>query len=291
MIINADQIQIGEDLGSIEQDVEIVGGVRYGLEKQINDLLDELLSQIPNHERTQTVLNSIHTMIDRFVQLREEFSEFNEQGIAYNAKLHGASYKPLVSELMKLNHNILWLLPIAKNRKKIFVQPDEAQDNLQEDANTNIIDYVPITMYERESEISNILNSHYNNLVNDGQNKYDYMIQQLNPVMTPYYQPQNENDYIDMKTVGTNLTAVIDNLENFYSSVKKGANITRTRFLINKYELGENKLRQTRLRNGNTEITKVPITNPQKIAIKGFHTLPKSVSNFSRANILHQYYD
>ena len=285
MIINADQIQIGEDLGSIEQDVEIVGGVRYGLEKQINDLLDELLSQIPNHERTQTVLNSIHTMIDRFVQLREEFSEFNEQGIAYNAKLHGASYKPLVSELMKLNHNILWLLPIAKNRKKIFVQPDEAQDNLQEDANTNIIDYVPITMYERESEISNILNSHYNNLVNDGQNKYDYMIQQLNPVMTPYYQPQNENDYIDMKTVGTNLTAVIDNLENFYSSVKKGANITRTRFLINKYELGENKLRQTRLRNGNTEITKVPITNPQKIAIKGFLTLPKSVSNFSRANM------
>lgn len=281
MIINADQIQIGEDLGVIQQDVEVAdSGVRYGLEKQINDLLDELLSNIPNHERTQTVLNSIHTMIDRFVQLREEFSEFNEQGIAYKAKTHGASYKPLVDELMKLNHNILWLLPIAKNRKKIFVSNDDINDDLD-----NITDYTPITMYQRESEISKILDSYRNNLINDGQNKYDYMIQHLNSVMTPYFEADNEREYIDIKTVGTNLTTVIDNLEDFYSSVKKGSNIVKTRFLINKYSLGENKLRQTRLRNGTTEITRIPITGAEKIAIKGFLTLPKSVSNFSRVNM------
>lgn len=281
MIMNADQIQIGEDLGSIQQEVEVAdNGVRYGLEKQVNDLLDELLSNIPNHERTQNVLNSIHTMIDRFIQLREEFSVFNEQGIAYKSKTHGAFYKPLVNELMKLNHNILWLLPIAKNRKKIFVSPDNSNDEFD-----NINDYTPITMYERQSEITKILDSYNNNLVNDGQNKYDFMIQLLNSTMVPFYQPQNDNECIELKNVDTNLTSVIDNLENFYSSVKKGSDITKTRFLIDKYELGENKLRQTRLRNGTTEITRIPITGPQKIAIKGFLTLPKSVSKFSRVNM------
>ena len=59
MIIGADQIQIGADLGVIEQEVDVEeGGVRYGIEKQVNDMLDDMLSTIPNAQRTQSVLRA-----------------------------------------------------------------------------------------------------------------------------------------------------------------------------------------------------------------------------------------
>lgn len=285
MLLSADQIQIGDDLGAIEQEVDIVDGVvRYGLEKQVNDMLDEMLSTIPNAQRTQTVLNSIHQMIDRFIQLREQFSNFDEHGNASAPKFHGPTYKPIVAEMMKLNNNIMWLLPIAKNRKKLFQSPDDI--DTEKDDITGNEDYVSVTMYDHENTISDILTAFKDNAVSDGQNKYDYMIQRLTPAMQSFMQPrENDDDYIDMRSVGVGLTALIGNMEDFYSSVVQKANITKQRFVISKYELGENKLRQTRLRNGKLDIQRVPITAPQNIAIKGFLTLPETVSSFSRVNM------
>ena len=52
------------------------------LKKQTNDLLDELLAIIPTNKRTNRVLNGIHTMIERYEQLREMFSKFDKEGLA-----------------------------------------------------------------------------------------------------------------------------------------------------------------------------------------------------------------
>lgn len=283
MIIGADQIQIGDDLGIIEQEVEVgEGGVRFGLEKQVNDMLDDMLSTIPNAQRTQTVLSSIHKMIDRFVELRKEFSVFDEQGNAGAPALHGPNYKPLVSQLMKLNHNILWLLPIAKNRKKLFIGDETVAEGEERLDNEGVI---AMTMDERQTEISRILQSFKENRAGEGQNKYEYMVQQLNSVLSPFQQPLGDDGIIDTRSVETNLTAVIDNLGDMYSMVMRKSNMVSTRFLITKYELGENKLQQTRLRNGQLDISRVNITNPQNIAIKGIMTLPSHVSSFSRVNM------
>lgn len=63
VLIAADQIQFGEKLGAIAMMVEVPEEEkRYGIEKQTTDLLNEMLSDIPNAERTQTVLNNIHRM-------------------------------------------------------------------------------------------------------------------------------------------------------------------------------------------------------------------------------------
>ena len=45
-------------------------------------MLDELLSDIPNYKRTNTVLNNIHTIIERYVQLRTIYSNFDSNGNA-----------------------------------------------------------------------------------------------------------------------------------------------------------------------------------------------------------------
>lgn len=287
MIIGADQIQIGEDLGVIEQEVNVSeSGVRFGIEKQVNDMLDDMLSTIPNAQRTQTVLTSIHRMIDRFIELRKEYSIFDEQGNANAPALHGPTYKPLVNQLMKLDHNILWLLPIAKNRKRLFVT-DSSKDD---DENIEGEGIIEMTMNERETEITRVLQDFKENQVGDGQNKYDYMVQQLNTILSPFILPLGDSEgtidgVITTRNVGTNLTAVIDNLGDLYTMVMNDNGKTTSRFFIAKYELGEDKLQQTRLRNGQLAISRVPITTPQKIAIKGFLTLPENISRFSKVNM------
>ena len=78
-IVKADQVQFGdEEFGPIREFVDVSSkSQRYSIETQTSDLLDELLSTVPNAQRTPKVLNNIHTMIQRFKQLREEYSSFD----------------------------------------------------------------------------------------------------------------------------------------------------------------------------------------------------------------------
>jgi hypothetical protein len=53
---------------------------RYGINTQLNDLLDELLSTIPDTARTSTVMERVNRIIRRFKELRENFSTFDKNG-------------------------------------------------------------------------------------------------------------------------------------------------------------------------------------------------------------------
>ena len=105
LIIEADSIVIGEELGEIEQTLTIDDKFkRYGIESQTNDLLDELLSTIPTYDRTSKKLNEIHTIIQRYKQLRSIYSTFDENNNANKPKLKGPNYKPLIDKLYNLTN-------------------------------------------------------------------------------------------------------------------------------------------------------------------------------------------
>ena len=73
---DANTIVFGEELGEISQLVELPEKEqRYGIDIQVNDLMDELLSTIPNSQRTDKVLENINRLIERFKQLRSEYSK------------------------------------------------------------------------------------------------------------------------------------------------------------------------------------------------------------------------
>ena len=121
LIMQADQIKFGSELDEITESVYLPESQqRFGIEKQVNDLLDELLSTIPNNQRTYTVLNEIHKMISRFKELREEFSIFDEYNNAIQARKVGSEHKPLVDTLDNLNQKLYWILLVSKNKKKIY---------------------------------------------------------------------------------------------------------------------------------------------------------------------------
>ena len=205
VLIAADQIQFGEKLGAIAMMVEVPEQEkRYGIEKQTTDLLNEMLSDIPNVERTQTVLNNIHRMIERFKQLRTEFSKFDANGNAQMPDIQGADFKPLVRSLENLNQKLYWMIPVVRNTKKLY---DVDEDVAKEYNDVDAITLAAVRVAETE-----VLQAFKEGQIPDGQNGYDYMVKQMNQYWTPFGPPDSEVGTITTKHVETNITAVVDNL-------------------------------------------------------------------------------
>ena len=109
-----------EELPEIVQTMEVLPELqRYGLEAQINDLLDAFLSTIPDYKRTPMVMHRIYTHIQRFKELRETFSTFDPtfQSILGPKK---SNPKPLIRELAELTARMPWVLPVVNQTKKVY---------------------------------------------------------------------------------------------------------------------------------------------------------------------------
>ena len=278
VLIAADQIQFGEKLGAIAMMVEVSEDEkRYGIEKQTTDLLNEMLSDIPNVERTQNVLNNIHRMIERFKQLRTEFSKFDANGNAQMPDIQGADFKPLARSLEKLNQKLYWMLPVVRNTKKLY---DVDEDVANEYNDVDAITLAAVRVAETE-----VIQAFKEGQIPDGQNGYDYMAKQMNQYWTPFGPPDSDVGTIITKQVETNITAVVDNLYDFYSSVARSDNIKRKRFLIQEYNLGMNTLETQRIAGGGEVVKIKAVAKPDQMSLKSFITLPEAAVRFSRVNL------
>ena len=281
VILAADQIQFGDKLGKVAMLVQVPEERRYGIEKQTTDMLNELLSDIPNAQRTRGVLNNIHRMIERYKQLRTEFSKFDQNGNALMPDIQGADFKPLVESLENLNQKLYWILPVVRNVKKLY--------DIDEDVSRVYDDVSPETLAAVRTAETDVMQAFKEGRIPDGQNGYDYMIKKMQQYWTPFNPPGNPSVSIANKIVQTNITTVVDNLQNFYSSVAKNDDIRRKRFLIQEYNLGMNTLEAQRIRGGDTVIKVKSVTEPDTASVKSFLTLPESAVTFSNVNLPYTY--
>jgi hypothetical protein len=275
IVINADQIRFGEKLGVITMSEDVSESEqRFSIEKQTTDLLDELLSTIPNIQRTNSVLNNIHKMIERFKQLRTTFSTFDSQGNALMPLVKGAKFKPLVDTLYNFNQKLYWILPVSTIKKKVY-DVDEYDET--------DIDF--LTLEQSKIDEDEIIKTYLENDVPIEDNKYAYLLKSLNPFFTPFTDPAYKEYKIATKNVNTNITAIIDNLSDFYSSVVKNDSIKRRRFVIQEYNLGLTRLETTKVKGGDTIINRKQVTQNDTITLKSLVTLPEESVRFSRINL------
>jgi hypothetical protein len=270
ILFDADSIVFGEELEPIIQYVELPEEQkRYSIENQTSDLLNELVSKYPNADRTKSVLNNIHTIIERFQQLRDEFSNFDANGNALVPERKQEYYKPLAKSLMVLNQKLFWLLPIVKNIRKFY--------NVE---SSNASDFTTNNMEENLEE-ANVLFEDY------ASNKESFLsyIAKMNSYITPFTTPETATTQF----IQTNITAVLDNLTDFYSSIVKGDTIKRNRFVIQTYNMGLSQLQIKRGisygRKTNEIVEVVPITKSDKIDITSYLSLPEPAMNFSNISL------
>ena len=279
-IIKADQVKFGdEEFGPIVQYVDVASkSQRYNIETQVSDLLDDLLSTVPNTQRTPKVLNNIHTMIERFKQLREKFSIFDKYGNVDGFVVKESNYKPLLNDYFKsFKKNLYWILPIVKNIKKVY-----NVDHLDEENN----DVVNIDLKDDTEKILEVIANYKSNNMPVDQNKYANLYLDLNEYFTPYEQVSNDTSGIisDIE-INENITAIIDNLDEMYSSIFSNNSIRNRRFVIQKYNLALSKLDTLDSTSSRLVSVRTNVTRNDTMSIKSFTTLPEPVIRFSKINL------
>ena len=78
------------------------------------------MGSIPISERTYTVENNIHRDINRFTELREQFSTNIGNGLAI--KNIPKNNRPIFDNIKSMTDLPYWLMPIANNKKKINIE-------------------------------------------------------------------------------------------------------------------------------------------------------------------------
>jgi len=279
-IVKADQVKFGnEEFGTIIQYEDVSSkSQRFSLESQVNDMLDELLSTIPNNQRTPRVLNNIHVMIERFKQLREKFSSFDQYGNIEGPIKKESTFKPIISYFEQFKINLYWILPVVKNIKKIY-----NASNIDEENND-------VTNIDLEMNINNmreLIENYKSNNLPIEQNKYAALYSSLNPYLTPFELIGDENStgIINEKKVNININTIIDNLEDMYSSIFHNNMVRTRRFVIQKYNTALTKLDTIDSTSSKLITVRTNINNNDIMSIKSFLTLPEPVIRFSKINL------
>ena len=283
-VAKSKQVVFGEDLDDIEQFVELPESKRrYGLELQTGSLLDELLSTIPATKRTQQIMSRIHTLIARYRELRNTFSTFNENGDVSSYKRNNPHlHKPIIERIKSMDTKIDWVLPVVSLKKKIYRTTDEYEaeedDNIMGDTESFLFDRA----LTDEEEVKK--NTYYNDRTLADESKYYKVYQQLADLVRPFEDPAEHPGFLEKAEVKTALETIVDNYDEFYSSVVKQESIVKRRYVIQKYDLGLNK--RILVKNGDREFVETSaMTKPDKAFVKSVVTLPAPVVQWSRVRM------
>jgi hypothetical protein len=220
-VIEGSKIVFGESMGELIQVVDVDDTIkRFDIDMQINDLLDEMLSNIPKQDRTYKVINEIHTYIERFKQLREEFSEFDSSGNVVEKVLKGVHHKPLADKLKTLSERIPWILPVVLNKKKIY--------NIEEEDNQFVI---PINLQENLLEMDDILKQ--TTSVEEQYSLFRNILRQTKPYYTPFEQYISDVSITNKET--NTFIETIANAENFDFFAVKNDDLNTVKFHLTPY--------------------------------------------------------
>lgn len=220
-IIEGSKIVFGETMGELIQVVEVDDTIkRFDLDMQINDLLDEMLSKIPKQDRTYKVINEIHTYIERFKQLREEFSQFDSVGNVVEKVLKGVHHKPLADKLKTLSERVPWILPVVLNKKKIY--------DIEEEENQFVI---PINLQENLLEMDEILKQ--TTSVEEQFSLFQNILRQIKPYYRPFDQYISDVSITNKET--NTFIETIANADNFNFFAVKNDDINTVKFHLTPY--------------------------------------------------------
>jgi hypothetical protein len=283
-LIEGDAIVFG-DIVQIQEFVNIdKDKYRFNIETQTNDLLEEMVSTIPSGRRTPSVLNSIHIMITRFLQLRDLSSKFDINNNITGIVKKTADDRPLADYLSKFKNTLYWIMLVAKNIKKVYTPEMKENEN----------DVFYIKQNDDIMELSTLFKNYRANATADGQNRYSELYNAINPYLTPFdtvFPDASDsvfaaaNGVIVNGDVTSDINVIIDNLTDLYSSVVDNDQVQTRKFVIERYNLGLDRLEATNLKGSKMIAHRVKLTPNDNISINSVLTLPEPAIRFSQINL------
>ena len=273
LILKADQVVFGNYMEEIVETKNVSSQFkRYSLEVQTTDLLDEMLSEIPLNRQTRNVLNGVHRMIERFVQLRNEFSRFDDDGNVCATEIKGSDYRPLAESLLHLDKSLPWIILVAQNIKKLYMRINE-EDNIPTGSNFKVLNIMT-----ENAELINLTNN-YKNKTLDNENNYLSFIRQLSSFMTPFDNPSFEEytqSIINIDNVKDNYPVLINNNENNFETPVVTDELNVKKNLMMRYN-------DSSIMSLNNEL--IPLFKSDIIYLRSIVTLPEPVIRYSSVKL------
>ena len=270
----SNNIIFGKKLDPVKMYVEVPDDeLRYDIHTQVNDLMEGLLSIIPNENKTEKIIKKIHNVITRFKELRHSYSKFDDNNTIYDIQKNTAFHKPLVKSYENLDKKLDWIIPIVSHTKNIHIE------NINIDSNdTNFID---------NNGLDELVNLHTRYYKQKQSNiDYKYILNTIHNALTPFVNPSedNMNNVIYKGSVNDKFNALVDNLYLFKSSTVESGQVKIKPFIFQNYVLGSSYLREN-YSNNVTRFEKTQITPNDNIYIKSFMFLPKPVMDYSKIHL------
>lgn len=267
----------GEDLDDVVLNVEVPESQRtYGIEIQANSLLDELLSTIPTEKQTKAVKQKINTLINRYKQLRQTFSKFNNNNDIVGYTYKGPNYKPLVEKMKNLSAFVRWIIPVVKQRKCLYPNEDGGYDE-----NFDNNDFLVKSL---ETELLN----DYTKIVSDYKssatlNRYSSFYNKIHDLFTGFYpELRNQELLIENHAIEQDIDVIVSNFQDFNSTNFATTGPDACKYVVQRYNLGAYKKSSMVSASGNTVFYRAPMTPNDKMSIHSLLFLPEIAVNASK---------
>jgi hypothetical protein len=272
VVSSEDNIVIGEDLyDAITEFVEVdLSKNIYDLDSQKNDLLDSMLVQIPIEKRTEKNKLHISTMVDRFTQLRNQYSVFDDRHNIVDVKTVEHIGNPMIHHFTKFDKTLYWIVPVTQTKSQLsdpIYIPDE-----------DFVDVFETNKYLKS--INEEIDMYLSN-ASGGVNKYKMLYKNLHNIQIPYSPIANPTGFLFDVAVHAETYALNNALSDFTSFTYLGP----AKFMGKVHSTGLSMLWVNNLRSSNIVAEKIVLTEPDILSVTSFLTLPKSVVSFSRINL------
>lgn len=253
-------LEIEEELDEIFFNVNVPDSEkRYGLEEQISNYLDTMLAS--NYGMEQ-----INKEVNRYIELRNIYSDFDENMYPKLPKKINEFYKPIIEKIINLEKKIKWILPVVKN-KKTFIK----NDDVLEYSNDEFIlfnDFI-------EQAVSTVDDWTKQNKANTIDSYKKYITKLLD-----IFNNNIENN--NTLTANTQIESINVIYDNFYSLVTHKNEFVKKRFDFTVFYEGLNMLYSEIDDNKKIKYNKKKLTPADKLNIISFLTLPLPFINLSK---------
>ena len=274
----------GEELGEVILEVEVPESQRrYGIETQTEALMDGLLIDIPLHKRTKLVMDNVHRLVERFKELRELYSVFDDNGNIKDIRKLGKFHNPLHDTLLKLEAQVPWVMPVVSNMK--YVYSDEPEENV------DAPDILSATMSDILHEQQNIQKSFSNREIQGEELKYEKMMKDMNTIMaTNSTNMQTQPKLLASTRVNVSIDCIVENIGDFGSTARhtyaKGEFQDKTKkYAILRHASNITRPAKFEIENGSKVFWRKSIMRADMANIHGFLMLSKEAVFFSRAHM------
>ena len=254
-LTDGNQIELGEDLEDITIFVDVPESERrYSIEQQTDDLLDELLANIPSEKRTNRLLNEIHLTIERYVQLRSQYSILDQNGNHTMPPPILDTDKPIVDVLSNFKKNVGWIIPVSKNANNLY----EVEKTLASELNSiNNLNLGTVLAEEKSYE-----DQFKTGQIRSDDNDYKEYMNYNNPLYTPFQNPIDIENSIISDNVNADILSIVNNIDDNETFVvdkpdKDGSNVTRKKYFFEIYTRGFKYLNENLVSGDTINITSV----------------------------------